>query len=69
MARIAVLGGTVFLGGHAISRLLADGHEVRAIGRSPEGRTSRRASRSCPAMSPCPGPCPLSSPESDGSCG
>lgn len=37
MARITVLGGTGFLGGHAISRLLANGHEVRAIGRSPRG--------------------------------
>ena len=37
MARIAVLGGTGFLGRHAISRLLTDGHQVRAIVRSPRG--------------------------------
>lgn len=36
MARIAVLGATGYLGGHAVTRLLADGHTVRAVVRSPE---------------------------------
>ncbi|GAB3116675.1 NAD(P)H-binding protein [Janibacter alkaliphilus] len=36
MARIAVLGATGYLGGHAVTRLQADGHEVRAVVRAPE---------------------------------
>ena len=36
MARIAVLGATGYLGGHAVKRLQADGHEVRAVVRVPE---------------------------------
>lgn len=36
MARIAVLGATGHLGGHAVTRLHADGHDVRAVVRSPE---------------------------------
>lgn len=36
MTRIAVLGATGYLGGHAVTRLLADGHTVRALVRSPE---------------------------------
>lgn len=36
MARIAVIGATGYLGGYALTRLLADGHTVRAIVRSPE---------------------------------
>ncbi|RRD07376.1 NAD-dependent epimerase/dehydratase family protein [Arachnia propionica] len=36
MARIAVLGATGYLGGHAVTRLHADGHEVRAVVRSPK---------------------------------
>lgn len=36
MPRTAVVGATGYLGGHAVARLLADGHTVRAIVRSPE---------------------------------
>ncbi|MGB4777231.1 SDR family oxidoreductase [Microbacterium sp.] len=36
MARIAVIGATGYLGGYAVTRLLADGHAVRAVVRSPE---------------------------------
>jgi len=32
---IAVFGATGFLGGHAVAKLLAEGHRVRAIARSP----------------------------------
>lgn len=34
MARIAVFGGTGYLGGHAVKRLAADGHRVRALTRT-----------------------------------
>lgn len=34
MARIAVFGGTGYLGGHAVKRLAADGHHVRALTRT-----------------------------------
>ncbi len=36
MAKIALFGATGYLGGHAVTRLVADGHKVRAIVRSPE---------------------------------
>ena len=37
-----VTGGTGFVGGHLIDRLLTDGHEVTALVRSPaKGRPKR----------------------------
>lgn len=38
MARIVVFGGTGYLGGHAVSRLFKDGHEVRAVVRDSSNR-------------------------------
>lgn len=45
MARIAVVGATGYLGAHAAARLRADGHEVRAVVRSPERAALPQASQ------------------------
>ncbi|MPZ28274.1 MAG: NAD(P)H-binding protein [Micromonosporaceae bacterium] len=35
MSRVAILGATGYLGGYAVRRFMSDGHDVRAIVRSP----------------------------------
>ena len=40
---ICILGGTGFIGGHLVKRLLADEHEIKVLDRRPAGRSELKA--------------------------